>query len=109
MPPYMIRRDVGQVSQEDVDAAAYRAITCAFHFSEMRWIKSYWDREAGVIRCIYEARTANDIYEHAARARIDCNEVKEVTELGPELHWRTGGATHLRLSHLEAARARVRS
>jgi hypothetical protein len=86
MPLFLIRRDTPGLTQEDLDAAAFRAITCAFYFSDMRWLQSFWDKGSEALYCIYEARDAHDIYAHAARARIPCDDVREVSHVGPELY-----------------------
>jgi hypothetical protein len=83
MPLFMIRRDVPGITQEDVDAASYRAIACAYYYAGLRWYSSYWDREAGVIHCVYEANSARDLFEHAQVARIPCDDVREVQPFGP--------------------------
>lgn len=86
MPLYRIRRDVGQLSQEEMDAAAFRAIVCAPQFPGLKWIRSYWDRETGRLDCIYEAANATQIEEHAATARIPCDQVRPVDEVMPETY-----------------------
>ena len=86
MALFLIRRDVPGITQEEVDAAAYRAITCAFYYAGLKWLQSYWDRDAGIIHCVYEARSAEDIFEHAQVARIPCNDVREVHTFGPETY-----------------------
>jgi hypothetical protein len=84
MPLFHIRRDVGDISQEDVDAAALRAILCAPQFSGLKWQRSFWDKEAGRLDCYYEAANKHDVLDHARVARIPCDEVHEVQELLPE-------------------------
>jgi hypothetical protein len=86
MPLYMITRQVPGATQEDMDAAAWRAITCAFYFDRLKWHQSYWDKQAGVIRCIYEAPSAEEIIAHAERARIPCDQVQEVSIIAPEFY-----------------------
>lgn len=86
MALFLIRRNVPGATQEDMDAAAFRAITCAFHFTDMRWHHSFWDKEAGILHCLYEAATVGDVYTHAERARIPCDEVYEVSRLGPDIY-----------------------
>ena len=86
MPLFMIRRDVPGLSQEDMDAAAFRAITCAFYFPSMKWHRSFWDQDAGVVHCVYEAKNPDELYAHAQRARIPCDEVREVDAFGPETY-----------------------
>ena len=84
MPLFMVRRNVPGISQEDMDAAAFRAITCAFYYSGLKWHRSFWDHDAGVLDCIYEAESAEELLAHAQRARIPCDEVREVDAFGPE-------------------------
>lgn len=86
MPLYAIRRDLGQVTREELDASAYRAIMCAYDFEGMRWIRSFWDPEQGEIRCLYEAQDAAQVFEHARRSRIPCDDVREVIEISPDLY-----------------------
>ena len=84
MPLYRIRRDVGEISQEDLDAASFRAIVCAPQFPGLKWVRSYWDRFGGRLDCIYEAVNAEQLEEHARVSRIPCDEVSEVTEMLPD-------------------------
>jgi hypothetical protein len=86
MPLFMIRRELPGATQDDMDAAAYRAMACLFHFEGMRWLTSYWDRDAEVVHCIYEAATSEEVIDHARRARIPCDDVKEVQHVGPEFY-----------------------
>lgn len=86
MPLYRIRRDVGKMREDEVDAAAVRAIVCAPQFPGVKWHRSYWDREAGHLDCIYEANKVTDLEEHARAARIPCDQVYEVTEILPETY-----------------------
>lgn len=84
MPLYTVRRDVGQITQEELDASAYRAIVCGYQFPEIKWVRSYWDRAAGQLLCLYEAKDVAQIEEHARQSRIPCDDVREITEFGPE-------------------------
>jgi len=86
MPLYRIRRNVGSVSKEDVDASAFRAIVCAVQFPGLKWHRSYWNKEGGYLDCIYEARDTADLEAHARVSRIPCDEVQEVEELVPETY-----------------------
>jgi uncharacterized protein DUF4242 len=86
MPLYSIRRELGKITRDELDASASRAIMCAYDFEGMRWVRSFWDPEAGNITCLYEAASAGDVREHARRARIPCNDVREVTEVMPEVY-----------------------
>jgi hypothetical protein len=86
MPLFKIRRSLPGAGREDVDAAAYRALACAFNFEGLRWVTSCWDRASEELNCLYEAQAADQLEDHARRARIPCDEVSEVTQIGPELY-----------------------
>jgi hypothetical protein len=81
---FLIRREVQDQSNDDIEAAGYRANACAFHYQGLRWITSYLDRAAGRLMCLYEAQSAEQIRDHSRRALIPCNEVVEVTQIFPE-------------------------
>lgn len=86
MSIYRVRRDIGDISQDDLDAASFRAIVCAPQFPGLRWVRSYWDQEAGRLDCIYEAVDPTQLQEHARVARIPCDAVREVTEMLPDTY-----------------------
>jgi hypothetical protein len=86
MPLYKIRRRVGEMSQDEMDAAAFRAIVCAPQFPGLKWHRSFWDREAGLVDCLYEAEDQAQIEEHARVSRIPCDEVRPVDELIPDAY-----------------------
>ena len=58
MPLYRIRRNVGVATKEDMDASAFRAIVCAVQFPGLKWHRSFWDREAGIVEW-YASRGGN--------------------------------------------------
>lgn len=74
------------MSKNDMDAAAFRAIVCAPQFPGLRWHRSFWDQERGVLDCYYEATGPGQVEEHARVARIPCDQVYEVSELVPETY-----------------------
>jgi uncharacterized membrane protein len=84
MPLYQIRRNVPGAGREDVDAAAFRALVCAIEFPGLEWVESYWDSGRGVITCIYEAESREQVEAHARRSRIACDEVREVEVIRPD-------------------------
>jgi hypothetical protein len=86
MPLYRIMRNVGDLTEEEMDAAAIRAIVCAPQFPGLKWIRSYWDRETGRVDCVYEATGPEQLQEHAATARIPCDDVRPVHEMLPEAY-----------------------
>ena len=84
MPLFLIRREQRGTSQEELEAGAFRAASCTSNFEGMRWITSYFDVEGDAVFCIYEARSAEDIANHALGARIPCDEIRPVIQLHPE-------------------------
>jgi len=86
MPLYAIRREVGQLTPDEVDAAALRAVICALEYDGLRWVRSFWDREHGLLNCLYEAQDAAQIREHSMRSNIPCDAVAEVQEILPETY-----------------------
>lgn len=83
MPLYTIRRELPDTTPEDIDAAAARAVMCAYEFEGLRWLRSYWDAERQAMLCVYEAAGPDQVRDHARRARIPCDEIREVEEVLP--------------------------
>lgn len=83
MPHFHIRRVVGDISQDDVDAAAIRSLWCLVNFPNLKWLRSTWDAERGELHCLYESPDVATIREHARSAQIPCDEVREVTIVDP--------------------------
>jgi hypothetical protein len=84
MPLFHIRRNVPQAGEDDINAAVLRSIVCAMEYDGLRWVRSHWDREAGVIFCLYEASDREQVIDHARRARVPCDDIHEVVSFGPE-------------------------
>ena len=95
MPLFAIRRNLGPATQEEFDAAVYRAIICAYEYPDLKWIRSFWNPEQGEIHCYYEARDVAQLQEHAYRSAIPCDEVSLVTEILPESYMATGSQTRV--------------
>ena len=83
MPLYRILRPVGVVNQGQIDDMAVRGVSCAAKFPGVKWRRSYWDKTAGTLTCLYEAPGADSIRRHAELAKLPCEAVSEVVELGP--------------------------
>jgi hypothetical protein len=83
MSLFLIKRLIGESSQSEVDAAIFRARACAYDFPGLRWIQSYWDKQAGITYCIYEAASKEQILDHSRRASLICDEVYPVSLLAP--------------------------
>ncbi len=84
MGVFLIRRNLGQATQEDVDAASIRALSCVYNYEGLRWVTSYWNAARGIIYCLYEAQNEQQIIEHSAQSRIPCDEITPVQVVNPE-------------------------
>lgn len=69
MPRYVIERDFGKVSEDEMQQAAARSkLTGIDHFPDITWEHSHvCAGDEGVIKsfCVYEAPTADRLHEHA--------------------------------------------
>ncbi|MGE5595666.1 MAG: nickel-binding protein [Hyphomicrobiales bacterium] len=83
MPLYLIRRPFPGAKPAEIDAAGFRALACAPFYPGMRWIRSFHDTQAEEMFCIYEARSADDIWRHAEQSSIPCASVVTVSEIVP--------------------------
>jgi len=86
MALYLVKRNIPGAGPHDYDAALFRALSCVYDFPGMRWLHSFWDRDAGVSYCIYEADSETQIHDHAALAHIPCDEVHAVLATGPDTY-----------------------
>ena len=88
MPLYAIRRKVGPISQDELDAAGFRATVCAAEYDGLHWERSFWDRARQELTCYYVARSADEIRRHSHQSNIPCDEIAEVTEVLPDVYSR---------------------
>jgi len=86
MPKYIVVRTVGQLSEEEIEAAGLRSVETLDQMPEVRWIRSYYSAEEGKLYCEYEAPSAELVFEHAQRAGIPIDHAAEVVrELEPAM------------------------
>ena len=84
MPRYIIERDVGSVSFEELQAAGRRSNEVLAEMEGVVWIRSYVSDSEGKIYCEYEAPSPEAIMEHARRAGLPANRISEVSmEINP--------------------------
>jgi len=83
MPYYLARRNVQGATTEDMQAAGFRAYSCVLGYRGMRWLTSIWDQAKGEMYCVYEARSAEDVKDHAKAALLPLEEVREVEHVDP--------------------------
>ncbi len=86
MPRYIIERDVGSVTLEELQAVGRRSNEVLAEMQDVVWIRSYVSDSEGKIYCEYEAPSPEAIMEHARRAGLPANRISEVSmEISPEM------------------------
>ena len=86
MPRYIIERNVGQVSREDLDATAKRSIKAASEMDGIVWVRSYISEAEGKIYCEYDAPNPEAILEHSEKAGLVVSKISEVAlEISPDM------------------------
>jgi hypothetical protein len=85
MPKYILVRTVGEISEEELEAAARRSIEVIEQMPGVRWIRSYYSAEEGKLYCEYEAPSVNLVFEHAQRAGLPLDRAEVVRELEPAM------------------------
>ncbi len=82
---YMIRRQAGWASPDELQAAATRSANVGDNemSADIRWIRSYVvaepDGRLGTV-CIYQASSPEKIREHASRAGLPADEIIEIAD-----------------------------
>jgi uncharacterized protein DUF4242 len=84
MPVYRIERHLGVATEDEIAAAAFRGVVCLRHFSNLTWIRSYFDPGAAHFTCYYEAESPEQIRKHAEMAGLPCDSITEVIEYLPD-------------------------
>jgi hypothetical protein len=86
MPHYIIEREVGRLTPDELRTAGLRSNSVLASMSGVVWIKSYVSDAEGKIYCEYEAPSAEAVLEHARRAGLPANRISEVTlEISPAM------------------------
>ncbi|HVF01798.1 MAG TPA: DUF4242 domain-containing protein [Rubrobacteraceae bacterium] len=85
MPKYIVFRTVGEISEEEIEAASLRSIEALDQMPSVRWIRSYYSAQEGKIYCEYEAPSVELVFEHARRAGIPIDSAEVVRELEPSM------------------------
>ncbi|MGI8549105.1 MAG: DUF4242 domain-containing protein [Gemmatimonadaceae bacterium] len=86
MPRYIIERNVGSLTPEQLRAAAQASNAVLAEMPEVVWIKSYVSDAEGKIYCEYIAPNPEAVLEHARRAGIPADRISEVSlEISPEM------------------------
>ena len=78
MPRYIIERNTGPLTRDELDAAGRRSNAVLTEMEGVTWIRSYVSHADGKIFCEYEAPNAELIREHARRAGLPADAVREI-------------------------------
>jgi len=78
MPRYIIERNTGQLTREQLDAAGRLSNQVLAEMEGVTWIRSYVSHADGKIFCEYEAPNAELIREHARRAGLPADAIREI-------------------------------
>ncbi len=86
MPRYIIERNVGDLSREELDAAGKKSVEVLAGMPEVVWIKSFISEAEGKIYCEYDAPNPEAIREHARLAGLPADKISEVAlEISPDM------------------------
>ena len=86
MPRYIIERNVGDLSRDDLNAAGKKAVDVLAELPEVVWIKSFISEAEGKIYCEYDAPNPDALREHARLAGLPIDKISEVAlEVSPDM------------------------
>ncbi len=86
MPRYIIERNVGQLTREQLDAAGRKSNEVLAGMTGVVWIRSYVSDAEGKIYCEYDAPDREAVLEHARRAGLPVDRISEVAlEISPAM------------------------
>ena len=86
MPRYIIERNVGSLTPEQLKAAGRASNAVLAEMPEVVWVKSYVSDAEGKIYCEYIAPNPEAVLEHARRAGIPADRISLVSlEISPEM------------------------
>ena len=86
MPRFIIERNVGQITREQLEAAGRKSNEVLDGMPGVVWIRSYVSDIDGKIYCEYDAPNAEAIREHARRAGLPADRISEVAlEINPQM------------------------
>lgn len=86
MPRYIIERNVGQLTRDQLDAAGRKSNEVLTGMPGVVWIRSYVSDVEGKIYCEYDAPDSEAVREHARRAGLPVDRISEVAlEISPAM------------------------
>jgi hypothetical protein len=86
MPRFIIERNVGTLTREQLDVAGRKSVEVLDGMQGVVWIRSYVSDVDGKIYCEYDAPDAEAVREHARRAGLPADRISEVAlEISPAM------------------------
>lgn len=86
MPRYIIERNVGSLTSEQLTAAGRMSNEVLTGMPDVVWVKSYVSDAEGKIYCEYIAPNPEAVLEHARRTGIPAHRISEVSlEISPAM------------------------
>jgi hypothetical protein len=78
MPRFLIERDVGELTPEQLEASGRKSNEVLAEMPEVTWVRSYVSDADGKIFCEYEAPSAEHVREHARRTGVPADVIREI-------------------------------
>jgi hypothetical protein len=86
MPHYIIERDVGRLTPEQLHQAGLSSNAVLSEMTGVIWVKSYVSDAEGKIYCEYIAPNPEALLEHARRVGLPATRISLVSlEISPEM------------------------
>ena len=86
MPRYIIERNIGSFTEEEIEAVSRRSIEVVEEMEGVVWVRSYASHSEGKVYCEYEAPSKEAIREHARRVGVPADRISEIQlELSPSM------------------------
>ncbi len=86
MPHYIIERNVGSLTADQLTATGRMSNSVLVEMPEVVWVKSYVSDAEGKIYCEYIAPNAEAVLEHARRSGMPAHKISEVSlEINPAM------------------------
>jgi len=86
VPRYIIERDVGTLTREQIDAMGRKSNQVLDGMPGVVWIRSYVSEAEGKVYCEYDAPDVESVREHARLSGIPANRISEIAlEISPHM------------------------
>ena len=86
MPRYIIERETGSLTLEEIQAVGRRSNEVLDEMGGVVWIRSFVSDAEGKIYCEYDAPSPEAVMEHARRSGIPVTRISEISmEINPSM------------------------